>query len=506
MNSMITMANMDGHMQLPAGATEFKKYHNFQNEDQLLEHLRNHPSELVSFFLVACEDETWIEAHPTFLRGVLDWLTDASINRDFPQEFFHSVVVPIQQHIQVLKPFIPLDLQLKNGQINYPINSFLLGQQSEYFRRRIQHECRGQKERELKVENLSSKYFPLIDEWINTGEVINLWKLQPQDLWSLIDEATSHGFPTLVEECEKVLRRYIDRNNVFDMLMQAHQKSLQLLQNASIEFINSQEMGIRLLITPVEDLAVEFLDYKERAMEAFDKVKSSITHLVFSRQLTVDPLFKQVVNQCSRLIGLDLSDSTAASEYLGDLPEWIKVLRLTHCRWLTPAMLQTLSSACPKLTKLDLSSNDQLTYAIWAELQRFKKIISLDVSRCVQIGDQELRMILQACPHLAELKLMDCHKISSEGFFEIAKWLPGVALLNISRTAIADAAFIDIMTRCRNLYFLDISRCDGLSDKAIFEGIRNCLTLKTIHLRHTRLTKGDIERLKGLHPYLTIFE
>lgn len=492
-------------MQMPVEISlELKKYERFQTEEELLEELEKHPGELLSFFLFACDDETWAESHRIFMTGSFNWLTNANIKQNFPHDFFQKLIVPIQKHINVLKPFIPLDLLIKIDKTDYFVSSLLLSNQSYYFRRRILNECRGLKSPMIEVDEFPLNVLQSIDEFTSTGEIKNLWKMPQDELWDIIDYVAPLDFPLIVEVCEIVLRRYIDGSQVFDMLLKAHQKSLQLLQNACIEFINNLDMGVRLIITPVAHLSMEFLDYKGRAFEVFDKLSADITHLVFSREMAAQPNFRLIVNKCPKLIGLDLSDSTIASDYLGNIPDLVKELHLARCRWLNNAMMKTFSIACPKLSKLDLSNNDQLTYAIWSELQRFKKITVLDISSCFQVSDNELRIILQACPKLVELNIMDCQKISPEGFFEIGKLSSNLSILNISRTLITDAALIDIMTRCKKLYTLDISRCYSISYKGVLEGIRGCPGLKTIIIGHSRISSSDIDRIKNSNPYLTI--
>lgn len=492
-------------MRIPAEVSlNLKKYEKFQDEEKLLEELEKHPHELLSFFLVACEDETWAESHDNIMRGMIHWLTDANLNRNFPHDFFNQVISSIQKHIDILKPFIPMNLCIRNGQTDYFVNSMMLGIQSHYFRRRIINECRGMKNPLIKIDQIPDNIIEFIDEFIYTGEVINLWRVPQEELWKMIDYLTPLGLFSIIELCQQVLRRYINRNNVFDMLITAHQKFLQLLQNACIEFINGLDLGMRLFITPVEFLSFEFLDYKERAMEVYDRLVSEITHLVFSHEMASNANFKTVINNSPKLIGLDLSDTTGASDYLSDLPDRLQELHLSRCQWISNATLQTLSTVCPKLSRLDLSSNDHLTYALWSVLQKFKKLSVLDLSYCSQIGDNELRIILQAVPQLVDLKLIDCQKITSNGFFEIGKFLPNLSILNIARTTITDAALIDIMSRCKNLYSIDLSRCYAISIKGVLEGIRNCLELKIIHIYNSGLTASDMDLIKKNNPYLTI--
>ena len=463
-------------MQLPIDCpSDLKKYAKFQSDEELLEELEKHPRDLIHFFLCACEDESWIESHALVIQGILNWLTDANINQNYPNEYFPQVIVLIQQHINVLKPLIPLDLILKVNQTDYKINSFLLSSQSYYFRRRILNECRGMKNPILKVDGIPLQIIQLIDEFTLHGEIQDLWKTSSDELWSIIDQIAPLGLLPIVEACEEILRRYINSDSVFKMLIKAHRKLLQFLQNACIEFINEQDLGIKLIITPASFLSLEFFDYKEKAIEAFNQLSSDITHLTFSGELATGAHFKNVVNQCPKLIGLDLSDSSQASNYLIDVPNYIQELRLSRCQWINPASLQIISIACPKLTQLDLSSNEQLTYVFWSELQSLKKISSLDVSFCFQIGDNELRMILQACPRLVDLKIRDCQKITSEGFFDIGRALSDLSHLNISRTLISDAALIEIMSSCKNLYTLDISRCTELLKRGFWRGLETAL-------------------------------
>lgn len=492
-------------MRLPLEITpELNKYSHYESEDDLLKELKKHPHELRSFFLYACDDETWSEMHSESMKEILTWLTEANLQRKFPQEFFLPLIGPIQKHISLLQPIIPRDLNLKNEQNDYFISSFLLTNQSFYFRRRVLNEIRDIKNPTLKVDEVQFNILEMINEQIMTGEIQNLWKSQPDELWRIIEVVVPLGIHTIVEACEIVLRRYIDRNNVYAILITAHQKRLQLLQNASIEFMNNIESDIRLIITPVEFLMIEFLNFKDRAFAVFEKLSSEITHLAFSNELPAESNFIAVIHQCPKLIGLDLSDSTKVSDALENIPERVKEIRLSHCRWINNRSLEILAMKLPMLSTLDLSNNDQLTYTLWNELQKFKRLTSLDISHCYQVGDNELKMILQGSPRLVELKLVDCQKITPDGFFEIGKRLLDLAILNISRTLISDAALIDMMTRCKNLYSIDISRCLSISEKGVLEGIRNCPSLKIVKISNTRLSQSGIEQIRLNNPYLNI--
>ena len=163
-----------------------------------------------------------------------------------------------------------------------------------------------------------------------------------------------------------------------------------------------------------------------------------------------------------------------------------------------------MSKACPKIVKLDLSSNDGLTYSIWSSIQKFKNLKILDISRCFQIKDTDLKIILEAAPKLVELSLVDCQGISPNSFFEISKKLPELTVLNASKTLITDAGLIDILTNCKNLMHADFSRCQSIGDRGVLEGIRNSSILKTINLSNSNITRACIEQIKKIRPYLIV--
>lgn len=489
---------MNLHMELPS---HLKKYEIYSTEEGLLDELTTHPAELISFLIQIAEEKDWIETHHEMIVKILEWVTDANINRNFPDSFFSLLVDPMQKF---LRDYIPKDLTLQTGESVYLVNSFLLGQYSAYFQRRINQECRGRSQRFLNVSEMPSYLLTMLDEYITTRELKDLWKTPPDELWSMIEDLSRWNFFSLIEKCEEILCRYIDRYTVRDVLVKAHQNSLQLLQNASIEFINLQETHCSLHKTSVEFLAFEFKSFHTTAIEIFDFLAPYITHLIFSKDLLNDLNFKIFVNKCPALIGLDLRDSQVFSDYLADLPDQIRELGLSHCKWVNGQTLKIVARSCPHLKKLDLSSNDHIPPVMWGDLQYFKELSVLNISRCFQIGDRELRIILQAAPGLFELDLTDCHKISPDGFFEIGLLSPDLSILNVSRTLISDAGLIDLMTHCRYLYVLDLSRCVGISDKGVLEGIRARPSLKKIILSGGIISISSLEKIRSSFPYLNV--
>ena len=271
-------------MQIPGNLPlELEKYKYIHSEEKLLAKLEEFPTEAIKFFQFIAENETWCEEHSTFIKNLLQWFTKSNLEGNYPRDFFQSLVPTINRYSSFLKPFFPSDLTLEVNKQQCSINSLLLGLQSQYFQRRLFNECRGQEKPFLKIDLIPFDLLNVIDEFIITGEVQGLWKVPQDELWSMIESLKLVGMFSLVDACQLVLKRYIDRYNAFDILLKAHQRSLQILQNASIECINQLDLGVKLLITAVEYLSLEFLNFREPAKEAFEKFCMDYSFDVFLR-------------------------------------------------------------------------------------------------------------------------------------------------------------------------------------------------------------------------------
>ena len=244
----------------------------------------------------------------------------------------------------------------------------------------------------------------------------------------------------------------------------------------------------------VKKFAFEFIDFKEQSLDVFRRVKSLITHLIFGGALTADPVFSKVIRECPRLSGVDLSRSLIRSDRLSDLPSHLEELDISHCPWLTVETLRDIFRFCPYLEKLSLGSNAQLTFSAWPELRKLTGLKALDISRSHQIGDQEIRLIVQSCPGLAELSMEDCPKMTDQSFFDLPKTLPSLYSLNIAHCTFSDSPLIEYALHCTNLTILNISNCSNITDKGIMEFIRLRPTLRSLKVTHTNSTRRGSKR------------
>ena len=212
----------------------------------------------------------------------------------------------------------------------------------------------------------------------------------------------------------------------------------------------------------------------------FEQVKKFVTHLIFSGSLVEEAPFNKVVQECPNLRSLDIGRIRDFSDHLYSADSHLQELDLSNCAWLTNDYLKKIIEIFPNLRRLILTSNVQLTFLGWSSLQKLPLLYGLDVSRCRQLHDDDLLLILRACPQLTELDLEECIGLSERAFFDLAKALPQLTVLNASKSHISDIALIEIALRCRHIVELYVVRCKGISEKGILQFVKNASFLKVL--------------------------
>lgn len=476
-----------------------------QNDEDLLRELTKLTLDAILFFEYASEDEIWAEAHPVFMREIIFWFSRNAFEGNLSTEQIKSIEQTIHRQYLFLKPFIPLTITIKHKEHDWKVNNLLLGASSPYFQDLLFNECRDKGQTVLVMDEIDPKMIFLLEEYLCFGKIEMLWKTPAQEIRSIITQMAAWGLNSLCEECENILKRYITRENVADTLIEAQIKGWVHLKDACIDLINTHHSGARFGKTDtVESLEFEFLDFKEDSKDIFQQFKSLITHLIFGGTLIQDPHFSKVIHECPKLVGIDLSRTTVLSDRMSDLPSRLKELDISHCPWLTTNALRTIFKTCPNLEKVSLSSNVHIPSSAWPELQKLRRLKSLNISRCQQISDQELRLIAQSCQMLNDLSMENCTKITDRGLFDIPKTLPALYSLNIAFNDFSDSPLIEFALHCKNLRVLNISHCSNITDKGILEFIRLWPFLNSLNLTDTSIHPDTIKRIQNLNPHLQI--
>lgn len=474
------------------------------SEEALLAVLKQKPSDLILFFETASADETWSDHHLEFMRQLIDWLTVQAYQDKLSMEFCRKVAKAIQEHYTVLEKAVPTNITIKLSDRECLVNSLLLAASSDFFKDVLARQCREMESTTLSLEYASWNFFAPINAYITTGNVPDLWKKEQQELMDLLRQAMSWRVPEVSEECERVLKKFVTLENAVEMLILAQQEHWYFFKQDCIDSINNYSVDFSLGAPARERLSFEFYKFSEGALRVFRQLQLLVTDLICKETLSEQAMFGQVVKQCPKIALLDISRSHVLSEFFNDIPKDLPGINLAECAWLSQASFRKMADICPHVKQLILSSNYQLNFAAWGELVKFKNLKSLNLSKCHQISDEDFPIILKTFAEGTELILDECRKLSEKGFFELARHLPRLTHLSLAYCAITDSALLDLGSRCRALAYLNLTRCEQVTEKGVRELPKHALSLKELNLTHCRGASLVIEELRKRHPYLRI--
>jgi len=474
-----------------------------ETDEVLLEKIKNNLYLFVPFFMAATDDETWSEQHPIFMRTSLAWVSRQFISDLIPFEMAKTIADAIRAHHGILEPYIPLDLISSSGEHSLEINSLLFGTSSDFLHNFFIKECAGKEHPRVTFKAIDWEVFKTLVEWMNTGQLKTLWKREETYLWKVLRQAAVWGMHPIAEFSQDILCRYLNRSNVFKHLILSNEQEWHILKQACCRFINDLNLSVKISDRIPTGLSLEFFEFNRHSLAVFEDLQKWITHLVFSQNLTEEAPFSEVLEKCPRLLGLDISRTWVFSERLYSIPEHLEELDVSMCSWLTPTSLSKLFKICPQLVKLNLSSNSQLSTGGWSELFHLPALSFLETSRCHQIGDDELKLIIKAVPLLVDFRIEECPRITDQGFLKISL-LTKLTTLSLARCEIGDIPLIEIGTKCSFLQNLDLTRCENVTDRGVLETVRQLKSLHTLNLTHCSISHSVQQELKKIRPGLIL--
>jgi len=421
-----------------------------KDASDLYDLLIENPYDLLLFCENALEDETWCLANADCVQRMI-----ALVQRQFFEGRIGShdgILRALQRHFYALHMFIPKDVAFLVEGKRYLVSSMLWGMQSEPFLLRFRE---GLGDVELPWDTFS---FLSVKEFIETSEIRDLDKRDPKELIFLLEIASDWEIEGLAEAAEPILSRYLTVETMVEYCLFAYKKGFSRLFRDAVEYIRAQNLGFFLHDAPV--LKGEFLHFRDPAMNVFEGFRSDITHFVakgFQKEL-----FLKVLPRCPRLIGLDFSDADEFSDLFFLVPRDLQELDFSRMEALDDLNLSSVVSHCKGLSHLGLENCLNLTYLGFSSLEGVP-LTSLDISHCRQCDDDLFDLILHVCPGLKRLLASDLPEVSDRGFFSIAKNVPHLRFLDVSKTSINDMALAEIAVRCTHLEEIDLRFCDRVT-------------------------------------------
>lgn len=488
-------------MEKPVNLPEhLEKYLKSNNDNELFISLKSKDEELIPFLLFSMDDESFISDHQDFIKMSLQHLTELNRIGKIGESDLKNIRKRVIKQAHQLKNLLPLDLQLKVEDHLFSGNSLLYASLSPDFQSMIRHT----KDNTIVLEGITLKDFQFIEEFLFTDHVETLWKEDAESLKIMHQRVTEYGLDDLGILIEKVLKRYIERDNMILMLIEAHKNGWTLLRHSCYAFINGLNLGVYFHQSKPSVLAFEFLDFKWNALAIFDQVKEFITEYVISSDLNQENEFSRTINECPKLTRLNLAHTKNFDEKIFAFKKDLKELDLSSCRWLDVVRFQEIVSYYSALNFLSLSDNLQLNYRGFVQLSHLKYLRTLNISRNPEIRDEEFKLIIESTPHVIDLDCSDCKNITDRGFFELANHYEQLIFLNLASCAIKDGLLIEIAVRLRHLEEINLSKCSKLNDKGIYEFVMQSRALKTMILKEGQLKTETLNLLSKNRNYLKI--
>ena len=471
--------------------------------EEVLNALRGRSQEdMIIFFETGSEDETWVQnVGSTYIKVVLFWLTkqfaSGLLSLDHAKRIAHS----IQQNFHVVGSLLDEDVKFKVDDQFIPASSLMFGANSNFFNDLIKRE-RGHN---IVLKDFSVALFQQIKDYIYTGSIEELWKGEAPAVLKLMRTASTLNMLPLEEYAANAYKKFINEKNIIENLSLASREGLQTLKDICCDFINKLQYGIRLYSFGYGELRVELTIVREEGWDILARIVKLITHIDSHQLATEDPQFVNFLKSITRLVGLDLSQSSnVLSDLIESLPP-VTDFNLTNCIWLDDDQLKSIFLRCPNLITLNLKENAQLSYRAWGALSSLQRLGILDLEQCRSVGDDEFDLILTNSPGLVELSLSGCSSITSKHMGVIGKRCSQIKSLNLSACRmISETGFAEMAANTRGLTSLDVSYCGSISDQLLGQMMPQLSQLTYLNILGCFVADTFVENIQKERPSLKI--
>lgn len=492
-------------MLMPALLPEQLQYcQKAESQRALFDLLKKFPPDLILFLEAGCSDETWAEDHAEFISLGIEWVHTQFFQDNLMMEFAQQLTKVLRKHTSIARMHVPLNVTLKLKDRELPISTLMYGSCSLFWKELIRLECRDRNSNVISLTEISYDVFTPIDEFITKGSVEGIHVKTKETVESILALSLIWNLPELGDACQRSLKKWINRDNMIETLIETHRNGWSILRAECMNYMNDLNLDFCFHDSKPEQLLFEFLRFTETSVDFFRRLNWLVTHLIFSGNTTADPTFSKLVNECPTLRGLDLSYSHLYTDYLQNIPSHLEELNLSSCNWINNETLSSMVEYCPQLKKLVIASDVNLNFEAWSVLGKLTQLKTLDINRCSQIEDDDLKLILQSCESLQSLSLEECRGITDEGFYHISIYNKNLVNLNLARTDLSDLPLIDIANKCVRLLTLDLTRCEKISEKGLLEAVRAAKALKELSIINCKIPEAAILNLKRIRPFLKV--
>ena len=211
--------------------------------------------------------------------------------------------------------------------------------------------------------------------------------------------------------------------------------------------------------------------------------------------LLVDSLEKRCIQYLSFK---HMSTAAQILQVCKQLGSNLKVLSLQGCRRVNNALLKELSGYCPNLLRLDLSRCRQLEVAknaAWLDncANTWKNLTVMDLNACKDISDILVSKIADIFPFMENLYISGCKGISIATWEKMAKKLPSLNYLDISRSDMTDEMILKFSQIPElKLQGINLTACKHLTDDGVVSLVKNQNWLEVLKLACVEVTNTTL--------------
>jgi len=224
---------------------------------------------------------------------------------------------------------------------------------------------------------------------------------------------------------------------------------------------------------------------------------SHVTKLILEgwKDITEKSLRSICISLGERLESIDLSNTPVTDDMMAVFVTRLfalKEAKLSSCMLLGSSGIRSLSNyTTSTLTSLDISHSikmDSETIGWIAGTQGHHrkgcaKLVSLNASECIRIGDEGLIALSQGCKKLEFLNMSGCEEITDIGVCELAKGCTRLKVLSLPRLIhLTDKSLKSIGKSCHKLTSLNIARSGSFTDKGVKNLVNGCPLLTSLNI------------------------
>ena len=212
--------------------------------------------------------------------------------------------------------------------------------------------------------------------------------------------------------------------------------------------------------------------------------------------------------KCTSLKSLRLAYNSHLTENafmdLGSACQGIRIIDLEECTRLKDDGVLNLCKACPLLESININSCRSLTTISLEGIAKCKHLTTAKLQNRSDIKDNHIIDIVEGCPQLQVLHLLDCYQITDVTLNAIGRSQRNLTDLSFSitgRSVMTDAGVRAMMYGCPYLQHLVIFSCGYLTDEIMGPLGLSCPDLKYLDIsKCEKLTATGVSNLLQTCP------